>query len=358
MSTPYEFESWNSDVEFGNGREFEDGEAEWEAEFRRRAWRPRPVAPGMIPRRPWRPRPVARPDIIARRPFRQPFRGWRPVRWPRPPRPVYYPVILPQWDGWLPDGQPREPAAGPRGGGAPFAEPTFAEPPVAEPAFAEPPGAEPPLAEPPGPEPAAAAAPDMEARAGVMPGPINIQPEPFEFDMELRGYEGESLESGFGEFENRRPRPAPSALPDPPVDKNPVSGCTTPGRPFDDFQFRSPAVPARHGPRIKELAKLIVNSWVTDPDRLGIRTVCLEGHTDNVGPTDVNMRLGLARAKNLRAKLKRAIFDEAKKTGFGQQITDSVTILVSSRGEANPVAPNTTPLGRRRNRRVRFAFST
>ena len=35
MSTPYEFESWNSDVELGNGREFEDSEAEWEAEFRR-----------------------------------------------------------------------------------------------------------------------------------------------------------------------------------------------------------------------------------------------------------------------------------------------------------------------------------
>ena len=55
---------------------------------------------------------------------------------------------------------------------------------------------------------------------------------------------------------------------------------------------------------------------------------------------------------------KQAIFDEAKKTGFGQQITDSVTILVSSRGKADPVAPNTTSLGRRRNRRVRFAFST
>src|SRR6266540_945205 len=147
MSTPYEFESWNSDVELGNGREFEDSEAEWEAEFRGRAWRPRPVArPGIIPRRAWRPRPVARPGIIPRRPFRPPFRGWRPTRWPRPPRPVYYPGILPQWGGWPPEGPPREPAAGPRGGGAPPAEPAFAEPPLAEPAFAEPPGVEPPLA--------------------------------------------------------------------------------------------------------------------------------------------------------------------------------------------------------------------
>jgi outer membrane protein OmpA-like peptidoglycan-associated protein len=141
----------------------------------------------------------------------------------------------------------------------------------------------------------------------------------------------------------------PSTLPAPPVDKSPVSGCITRGRPFDDFAFRSAAVPVTHGPRIKELAKIIVNSWVTNPS-LGIRTVCLEGHTDNVGPTDVNLRLGLPRAKNLRAALKKAIFDEAKKTGFGQQITNSVTILVSSQGKANPVAPNTTPLGRETNK--------
>ena len=175
--------------------------------------------------------------------------------------------------------------------------------------------------------------------------------------MESPGYEDESFQSGFGEFESGRLSPASSTLSAPPVDENPVSGCITRGRPFDDFQFRSSAVPAKHGSRIKELAEIIVNSWVTDPS-LGIRTVCLEGHTDNVGASDANMRLGLARAKSLRAKLKQAIFDEAKKTGFGQQITDSVTILVSSRGKADPVAPNTASIGRRRNRRVRFAFST
>ena len=37
--------------------------------------------------------------------------------------------------------------------------------------------------------------------------------------------------------------------PDPPVDKDPVSGCITRGRPFDDFAFGSAAVPAKHGPR-------------------------------------------------------------------------------------------------------------
>jgi hypothetical protein len=199
MSTPYEFESWNSDVELGDGREFEDSETEWEAEARRRAWRPRPVArPGIIPRRPFRPLP---------------FRGWQPTRWPRPPRPVYHPVILPQWGGWPPEGPPREPAVGPRRSGAPPAEPAFAEPSLAEPAFAEPPGAEPPLAEPPGAEPAAAAAPDMEPAAaeppaGMPPGAepsgtsgappseeFYIEPEAFEYQPELGESEFEAWEA-------------------------------------------------------------------------------------------------------------------------------------------------------------------
>ena len=136
-----------------------------------------------------------------------------------------------------------------------------------------------------------------QAQAQAKAEEFFIQPEAFEFDMESPGYEGELFESGFSEFES-----GPSTLSAPPVDKNPVNGCETAGRPFDDFAFRSSTVPAKHGPRIKELARIIVNSWVTDPS-LGIRTVCLEGHTDNIGTTDENMRLGLARAKDLRAKL-------------------------------------------------------
>ena len=146
-------------------------------------------------------------------------------------------------------------------------------------------------------------------------------------------------------------------LPKPPVDSSAVTGCDTAARPFDDFAFRSADVPAKHKPRIKELAQTIVNSWVTNPNG-AIRTVCLEGHTDSVGSPDFNKRLGLARAKELRKALREAIFTEATKTGFPQQITSSVTILVSSKGKEKPVAPNTTNLGRRRNRRVRFAWST
>jgi hypothetical protein len=170
-------------------------------------------------------------------------------------------------------------------------------------------------------------------------------------ELEEEFLEGE-LEEEALEFE--------STLPAPPFDKDPVSGCTAPGKPFDDFAFRSPAVPAKHGPRIKELATIIVHSWVKKPNQ-AIRTVCLEGHTDDVGSDNFNMRLGLARAQNLRDALELAIFDEANKTGFGPQIFASVRIQVSSKGETKPVASNLGPtdaLGRRRNRRVRFAFST
>jgi hypothetical protein len=258
----------------------------------------------------------------------------------------------PQWGGYWGRRRRRYPYGQFGYGGSAYAQPYYDEP--AEPPYEEPP-MPPPQAPMPPPEtppadPNAATPPQAQAQAKAEE--FFIQPEAFEFDMESPGYEGESFESGFGEFES-----GPGTLPDPPVDKNPVNGCGTRGRPFDDFEFRSAAIPAKHGPRIKELARIIVASWVTDPS-LGIRTVCLEGHTDDVGTTDENMRLGLARAKNLRAKLQQAILDEANKTGFGPQIAGSVTILVSSRGKDDPVAPNTTALGRRRNRRVRFAFST
>ena len=141
------------------------------------------------------------------------------------------------------------------GSGSAYAQPDYDEP------------AEPPYEEPPMPPPVIVAAPPpppprrrwrsrpssrrrrkarRQAQAQAKAEEFFIEPEAFEFDMELPGYEGELFESGFGEFES-----GPSPLPDPPVDKNPVNGCGTPGRPFDDFAFGSPTVPAKHGPRIQ-----------------------------------------------------------------------------------------------------------
>jgi peptidoglycan-associated lipoprotein len=66
----------------------------------------------------------------------------------------------------------------------------------------------------------------------------------------------------------------------------------------------------------------------------------IEGHTDNVGPKDVNYKLGLERAE----AVKRYLYEN-------QQIPLH-KINVISYGEEKPIAPNKTKAGRAQNRRV------
>lgn len=66
----------------------------------------------------------------------------------------------------------------------------------------------------------------------------------------------------------------------------------------------------------------------------------IEGHTDNVGPAEVNQRLGLARAE----AVKRYLYEV-----HGVPLHK---MNVISYGEDRPVAPNTTKAGRAQNRRV------
>jgi len=66
----------------------------------------------------------------------------------------------------------------------------------------------------------------------------------------------------------------------------------------------------------------------------------IEGHTDSVGPTQLNHRLGLERAENV----KRYIYE--------QHQVPLHRINVISYGEDKPIAPNNTRDGRAQNRRV------
>jgi outer membrane protein OmpA-like peptidoglycan-associated protein len=66
----------------------------------------------------------------------------------------------------------------------------------------------------------------------------------------------------------------------------------------------------------------------------------IEGHTDSAGSPDVNQRVGLRRAEAVMQYLHR------------QHQVPLHKINVISYGEERPVAPNTTPAGRARNRRV------
>jgi outer membrane protein OmpA-like peptidoglycan-associated protein len=67
--------------------------------------------------------------------------------------------------------------------------------------------------------------------------------------------------------------------------------------------------------------------------------ISIEAHTDNVGSRAGNTALGLDRAKAVREFL------------INQGITAD-RITVSSAGGDNPIAPNTTALGRQKNRRI------
>jgi len=66
----------------------------------------------------------------------------------------------------------------------------------------------------------------------------------------------------------------------------------------------------------------------------------VEGHTDNVGPKEVNYKLGLERAENVKRYL------------YEHHQVPLHKINVISYGEEKPVAPNKTKDGRAQNRRV------
>jgi outer membrane protein OmpA-like peptidoglycan-associated protein len=66
----------------------------------------------------------------------------------------------------------------------------------------------------------------------------------------------------------------------------------------------------------------------------------IEGHTDNAGPKELNYKLGLERAENVKRYL------------YEQHQVPLHKINVISYGEDKPVAPNKTRDGRAQNRRV------
>jgi len=99
------------------------------------------------------------------------------------------------------------------------------------------------------------------------------------------------------------------------------------------FKFNQTKMPDDMQAQIDELvAKLKAN-----PNGAYIE---IEGHTDNVGPKDVNYKLGLERA------------EAVKKYLYETQQIPLHKINVISYGEEKPIAPNKTKDGRAQNRRV------
>ena len=100
-----------------------------------------------------------------------------------------------------------------------------------------------------------------------------------------------------------------------------------------NFKFNNIGLPDEAKARLDEL----ISQMKADPKGAFFE---IEGHTDNVGPNEVNERIGLERAE----AVKRYLYEH-------HQIPLH-KINVISYGEAKPVAENKTKQGRAQNRRI------
>ena len=101
-----------------------------------------------------------------------------------------------------------------------------------------------------------------------------------------------------------------------------------------EFDFNSIRLRTSSFPSLNTLAQLLVEKGFS---------LKLEGHTDNVGPTDVNLKFSKDRA-------------EAIKTYLLSRGVKSSKIEAVGLGREQPVATNSTPEGRQQNRRVEFTL--
>ncbi|MBI2827981.1 MAG: OmpA family protein [Acidobacteria bacterium] len=100
-----------------------------------------------------------------------------------------------------------------------------------------------------------------------------------------------------------------------------------------NFTFGGAVLPDAAKARLDQ----VIGQLKTNPQNVYIE---IEGHTDNVGPTELNEQLGLERAESVKRYL------------YEQHQVPLHKINVISYGEEKPVAPNNTRDGRARNRRV------
>jgi outer membrane protein OmpA-like peptidoglycan-associated protein len=100
------------------------------------------------------------------------------------------------------------------------------------------------------------------------------------------------------------------------------------------FLFPTNSTERDRDPAVDEYLKKLIEKHKSTTS-----TLTVIGYTDDVGEPDVNLKLGLGRAKSIGLFL--------NKNGIDQK-----RITVDSRGEADPVADNGTEDGRHQNRRV------
>jgi len=106
---------------------------------------------------------------------------------------------------------------------------------------------------------------------------------------------------------------------------------------LDNFTLGSYRLEAHHLAALHDLAIRLKNQAPPPGSELQIR-----GHTDNQGSVETNRSLGFARALEVQAFLAATL----------PKIKVVARLIPSSAGPAEPLAPNATEAGRRRNRRV------
>ena len=92
---------------------------------------------------------------------------------------------------------------------------------------------------------------------------------------------------------------------------------------------------------LRPRARVTLDSLAHELNRPAARSVniSITGYTDSVGTEAYNMKLGMARAKSVQ-------------TYLASRGVDGSRMAVDSKGESDPVAPNSTAAGRALNRRV------
>jgi outer membrane protein OmpA-like peptidoglycan-associated protein len=92
---------------------------------------------------------------------------------------------------------------------------------------------------------------------------------------------------------------------------------------------------------LRPRARVTLDSLAHELNRPAARSVniSITGYTDSVGTEAYNMKLGMARAKSVQ-------------TYLASRGVDASRMAVDSKGESDPVAPNSTAAGRALNRRV------
>ncbi len=101
-----------------------------------------------------------------------------------------------------------------------------------------------------------------------------------------------------------------------------------------------PLVPFKKGTRVDNVAKAILDDIAVKIQEYPGVTVELVGHTDSTGSEATNLKVGQTRAENVKKYL------------VDRHNIEPERFEVSSKGESEPIADNTTAAGRTQNRRV------